>query len=322
MSPSRPAASGGALHCPGARRFLRPLSRTALLGLAALGCALWASAGAAAGTLAAADAVKRGEYLFHAAGGCGCHTDYEKKGPALAGGRPIKTPFGTFYSPNITPDVQTGIGRWTEREFVRAMRDGVAPDGSDYFPVFPYPAFTHMSDADLRDLWAYLRAQPAVVRPNRPHRVHAPFGWRFLIPLWRWLYFRPGRFQPDPAHDAQWNRGAYLVNGPAHCGECHTPRNWLGGPRHGLFLAGAKDGPEGELAPNITPDAATGIGSWEVPDIVWLLKMGLTPDGDSVQGLMAESIDHGFKYLNDADLQAIAVYLKGIPAVHHKVSKK
>jgi mono/diheme cytochrome c family protein len=264
----------------------------------------------------------RGEAVFRSAGGCSCHTDRAKHGATLAGGRAIKVPFGTFYSTNITPDRETGIGAWSERDFVRSMREGVAPDGSHYFPVFPYTSFTKMSDADLGDLWAYLSAQAPVRRANRPHEIRAPYGWRVLLPLWKWIYFRKGPFAPDTARPAEWNRGAYLVNGPGHCSECHTARNRFGAPRDELYLAGARDGPEGEPAPNITPDADTGIGEWRSQDVVWLLQTGSKPDGDSVQGLMAEEIELGSEHLPVADLEAIATYLRGLPAIHNRVDTK
>ena len=260
--------------------------------------------------------------MFHAAGGCSCHTDRAHRGPPLAGGRAIKVPFGTFYSTNITPDRDTGIGGWSEQDFVRSMRQGVAPDGRSYFPVFPYTSFTRMSDEDLGDLWAYLTAQPAVRRANRSHEVRAPFGWRALLPLWKWMYFRPGPFRPDPARPSEWNRGAYLVSGPGHCSECHTPRTRLGAMRDDLYLAGAGDGPEGERAPNITPDPDTGIGQWRSPDVVWLLQTGVRPDGDSVEGLMAEETELGYEHLAPADLESIAIYLRSLPPIHHPVEKK
>ena len=267
-------------------------------------------------------AVTRGEAVFHAAGGCSCHTDRARGGAALAGGRAIKVPFGTFYATNITPDRETGIGGWSEGDFVRSMREGVAPDGTHYFPVFPYTSFTNMSDADLSDLWAYLRAEPAVRLANRPHEIRAPYRWRVLLPLWKWLYFRAGPQAPDAAKPAEWNRGAYLVSGPGHCSECHTPRNRFGGVRDDLRLAGATDGPEGEAASNITPDAETGIGNWKPQDIVWLMQTRGKPDGDSVQGLMAEEIELGYGHLPQADVEAVATYLLSLPPIAHRVEKK
>ncbi len=264
-------------------------------------------------------AVARGAYLFRAAGGCSCHTDVKGGGPFLAGGRALKTPFGVFYSPNITPDPETGIGGWSLADFRRAMREGVAPDGSHYFPAFPYPAFTGITDADLADLKAYLDSVAPVRRENRPHELAAPFGWRFLVAAWKWLYFTPGPFRPDPARDARWNRGAYLVTALAHCGECHSPRDALGGIDRDRWLAGNRAGPEGETAPNITPDVETGIGDWSAADIATLLKTGLKPDFDDVQGVMAEAIAQGYRHLRDDDLAAIAAYLASLPPIRNDV---
>lgn len=291
------------------------------LGATIVACALIAGrASPAPGETAGAPG--RGEYVFQTAGGCSCHTDRDHGGAPLAGGRAIKSPYGTFYSTNITPDRATGIGAWSEEDFALAMREGVAPDGSSYFPVFPYTSFTRMSDEDLRDLWTYLRAQPAVRQADRPHEIRAMLGSRILLPLWKWLCFEGGRFSPDLQRSEQWNRGAYLATGPGHCSECHTPRGRLSGPRRELYLAGSEQGPEGELAPNITPDPQTGIGRWKVPDVVWLLQTGFAPDGDSVQGLMAEVIEQGYQHLGPDDLEAIAVYLRDLPPIRHEVKKK
>ena len=264
--------------------------------------------------------VQRGEYIFHAAGGCSCHTDTPNKGALMAGGRAIKTPFGTIYSTNITADMKTGIGQWSDADFLRAMTQGVGPKGEQYFPVFPYTSFTRMTQRDLLDLKAYLFSLPAVQQANTPHALRAPFGWRFGVRLWKWLYFRPGTWQPDPAQSSAWNRGAYLATAPGHCTECHTPRNRLGGLKTEMAYAGAADGPEGELAPNITPHEATGIGDWNSPDLVWFLQTGFKPDGDDAQGLMSELISSGYKHLTEADLQAIATYLKALKPIHNKVT--
>ncbi len=266
--------------------------------------------------------VERGAYLLRAGGCIGCHTDLKGGGTELAGGRALKTPFGTFYSPNITPDPETGIGKWREEDFHRALRDGVAPDGSHYFPVFPYPAYTQMSDADIADLFAYLKSRAPVNRPNKPHDVGAPFGWRWLQAGWKALFFEPGPLAPATDRDETWNRGAYLVRALTHCGECHTPRNALGAPDEARFLAGWADGPEGELAPNITPHKSTGIGDWDSSDLVFLMKSGMKPDYDNVQGVMEEAVEHGLKHLSDSDLEAIAAYVLGQKPVDHKVSSK
>jgi mono/diheme cytochrome c family protein len=264
---------------------------------------------------AAPDAVSRGAYLANAAGCEGCHTDREHGGQPYAGGRALATPFGTFYSPNITPDPKTGIGRWSDEEFLRALRDGVRPDGANFFPVFPYPSFTNITDTDARAIKAYLFSLPAVRQANRAHDVSFPFSWRFLQYGWKLLFFTPGPFRPVPERSEAYNRGAYLVTALAHCGECHTPRNWFGATEPDRFLAGNPDGPDGKYVPNITPDPQTGIGDWSEEDITTLLKTGQTPEFDFVGGAMGEVV-HNTSRLDDADRQAIAVYLKSLPPVH------
>lgn len=267
-------------------------------------------------------AARRGEYIFRASGCLGCHTDFKNKKPALAGGRAIETPFGTFYGPNITSDVIFGLGDWSEKDFIRALREGIAPDGSRYFPVFPYTSFNGMSDRDLGDLWAYIRTVPPIGLPNRAHEIDFPFGWRTLQRFWRWLYFTPRRFRPDPQQTKTWNRGAYLVRVLGHCGECHTERGLLGGLDQDQAMAGAQDGPEGSAAPNITPDRETGIGEWSEDDIVFLFKTGVTPEGDVVGALMAEVVEHGTRHLRDEDLNAMAEYLLSMPPKRKKIARK
>ena len=265
------------------------------------------------GSAAAQDAVQRGEYLVHAGGCVSCHT--VPGGLPFAGGRALATPFGTFYSPNITPDAETGIGRWTDAQFLRALREGRRPDGASYFPVFPYPSFTNISDADVLAIKAYLFSLTPARQANRAHDVALPFSWRFLQTGWRLLFFREGPYRADPSHDATYNRGAYLVTALAHCGECHTPRNMLGAVKPSLTLAGTPDGPDGQRVPNITPDRATGIGDWGSDDIVTLLKTGRTPEESAVKGAMREAVQDGLRFLTDADLRAIAVYLRSLEPV-------
>ena len=260
------------------------------------------------------DLVARGAYLANAADCVACHTDAAHGGKPYAGGRALATPFGTFYAPNITPDRETGIGRWSEAQFLRALRDGVRPDGRNLFPVFPYPSFTKITDADARALYAYLFSRPPVRQPNRPHELSFAVSWRFLQSGWKLLFFAPGPFRPEPGRSAEYNRGAYLVTALAHCGECHTPRNWLGAMETGRFLAGTSAGPDGKAVPNITPDRKTGIGDWSEGDIVTVLATGQTPDFDYVGGAMAEVVKSTSR-LSDADRRAIAVYLRSIPAV-------
>ncbi|UEM05575.1 cytochrome c [Skermanella rosea] len=258
------------------------------------------------------DPVKRGEYIFNAAGCLGCHTE-SKEAPRLAGGRALKTPFGTFYGPNITPDPETGIGGWTDEDFIRALREGRSPDGTAYFPVFPYTSFTHLTDQDLRDLKAYLDAQPAVSKPNRPHDVSPPFGWRFLLPAWQALFLEDGGLPPEPGRDAQWERGRYLVQAAGHCGECHSPRNFMGAVDHDRMLAGSADGPEGKPVPNITSDPGKGIGKWSPGEIAFLLEIGMMPDGDFVGGGMNEVVENSTSKLTAEDREAIAAYLLTVP---------
>lgn len=262
----------------------------------------------------------RGRAVFEASGGCTCHT--AEGGPPLAGGRPMTTPFGVYYSTNITADAETGIGRWSAADFARAMREGLAPDGSAYFPVFPYPAFTGMSDGDVEALRVYLRSLPSARRENRPPDAWPPFAWRVSAAAWQWLEFAPARFREDPSRSATWNRGAYLVEAVAHCGECHTPRTLAGAVDRSQWLAGTTDGPEGELAPNITPHADTGIGRWSKADVVWYLQMALDPDGDDAQGLMREVIDHGYQHVPRADLEAIAEYLATVPPIENELLRE
>jgi len=270
---------------------------------------------------AAEDEVARGTYLVRAAGCAGCHTDSKGKGAPFAGGRELKTPFGVYYSPNITPDPETGIGRWSDRDFLNALQQGLRPDGTHYFPVFPYTTYTKMRDEDAVAIKAYLFSLAPVRRENRAHDVWPPFDWRWTIGPWKSLYFEAGRWQPEPNRSEAWNRGAYLVEALAHCGECHTPRNAAGGLRRELWMAGSEDGPEGEIAANITPDPETGIGDWSRDDIVALLREGTKPDFDIVQGLMEEAIEEGLGRLSQADLEAIAVYVRALPPIRHQLPR-
>ena len=291
------------------RDFPREVTRLTAA-LAATVLAVGGLAARAADTALAA----RGAYLAAAAGCADCHTDRPHGGRLYAGGRALTTPFGTFYAPNITPDLETGIGRWSNAQFLNALREGVRPDGSNYFPVFPYPSFTKITDEDARAIKAYLFTQPAAKQSNRAHDVAFPFSWRFLQNGWKLLFFSPGPFRPAPERGEAYNRGAYLVTALAHCSECHTPRNWFGATQPSRFLAGTAHGPDGKAVPNITPDSETGIGKWSDDDIVTLLKDGQTPDFDFVGGAMAEVVKNTAQ-LTNADRHAIAVFLQSVPAV-------
>lgn len=266
--------------------------------------------------LAQGDA-KRGEYLLKAGGCIACHTEEKKGAPPLAGGRALKTPFGTFYGPNITPDPKQGIGRWSEADFVRAMRMGVRPDGAHYYPAFPYPSYTRITDRDLRDLWAYLRTVPPSSRPSKAHELGFPYSWRFLNRFWKWLFFKPGPFEPIVGSSDALNRGAYLVQALGHCGECHTPRNFLGGPIRDRHLAGGES-PDGKEVPGLTPAR---LKKWNDAELKDFLTTGLTPDGDVTSDTMGEVIRNTTGQLTAEDLAAMVAYLRSIPPVASEARK-
>jgi mono/diheme cytochrome c family protein len=265
--------------------------------------------GSACGNATAQGDAKRGQYLTKVGGCVGCHTEDKKGAIPFAGGRALKTPFGTFYGPNITPHPEAGIGRWTEADFIRAMRHGERPDGTNYFPAFPYPSFTRISDGDLRDLWAYLQTLPPSSRTNQQHDMRFPFGWRLLVTGWKWLFFTPGAFASDERRAANLNRGAYLVEALGHCGECHTPRNFLGGPKKDQFLAGGK-GPDGKGVPNLTPTRLKKSSDAEVKDF---LLTGMTADGDVAAESMGEVVRNTTSQLTTDDLTALIAYLRSLP---------
>jgi mono/diheme cytochrome c family protein len=291
---------------------------TAIVMLRLVAVALFLAAGLR--PLEAADeaSIKRGEGVFNAADCTACHTDVKGGAQPLAGGRPLDTPFGRFYAPNISSDKQYGIGAWSEAEFHRALREGLGRKGGYLFPVFPYPAFTKMSDQDIADLYAYLQSRPAAAQPNKTHEVGFPFNWRFLQIFWRSLFFTEGPLEPTAGQSAEWNRGRYLVEAVVHCGECHTPRNFLGGLEQAQAFAGNPDGPDGQKAPNISSDTERGIGQWSIDDIAKLLKTGQTPSFDFVGSGMGEVIK-GTGAMSDSDRRAIAVYIKSVPPVRRAV---
>lgn len=257
----------------------------------------------------------QGEYIFNLAGCEGCHTDKKGNGKRLVGGRAFKTDYGTFYSPNITPDVQTGIGTWSFEDFRRAMREGLSPDGKHYFPAFPYTSYTHMSDHDLAALWVYLQAQPAFTRANQEHDLKAPFGWRWLMVFWNWLYL-------DQGPSTNWSRGRYVTEALSHCSECHTPRNFLGGYNAAQAYAGTSRNPEGIAIPNITPDPQTGIGKWKTADFDMLFTIGMLPDGDFVGGVMGESVSHSTSKMTPSDRKAMIEYLQSLAPVTNQIKSK
>ncbi|MEZ5668095.1 MAG: cytochrome c [Alphaproteobacteria bacterium] len=307
-----------------ARRTVRWLLGLAVAGVVALAAAFAVARWLTRDAVTVPDyqpSAERGALVLAAAGCTGCHTAEGADAKPLAGGRALDTPFGTFYGPNITPDPVHGIGAWSDEDFLRALGQGVAPDGSDLYPVFPYTSFTRMTAEDMLDLKAYLFSLEPVAQPNSPHEIGFPFSVRQTLTFWKLFFFAPG---PDPAEagrDEAWHRGRYLVRALGHCGECHTPRDaTTGALDETMALAGTEDGPGGAAIPNITPDDATGIGRWSEGDIAFFLQSGMTADGDFVGGEMGEVI-RGTGRLSPEDRAAMAAYLKSIAPVSHQIGR-
>jgi mono/diheme cytochrome c family protein len=253
-----------------------------------------------------------GKTMFNAGGCASCHAvPKQDDGTRLGGGLALHSPFGIFHVPNISPDPKDGIGNWTEAQFVTAMVKGTSPGGEHLYPAFPYTSYQRMSMNDLRDLFAYLKTLPAVSGRVRDHELPFPFNMRRLLGGWKLLFLDGKPFQPDGTQSAQWNRGAYLVNGPGHCAECHSPRNALGGIEAGKRFSGGPN-PEGKgFIPNITQAR---LKSWSASDIASLLSDGLTPDGDSVGGSMTPVIKNTSQ-LSKEDREAMAVYIKSLAPI-------
>ncbi len=256
--------------------------------------------------------IEQGRYLVHAGGCISCHQASEAKDAPLSGGRALDTPFGRFYAPNITPDDDTGIGNWTDEEFIAAFRHGRSPAGDNYYPAFPYPAYSGITDADLIAIKRYLDSLNPINNPNLEHDLVWYVGWRPLLGFWNALYFEAGSFVPNPAASDAENRGDYLVNHLGHCGDCHTPRGRLGAQLADVPLSGNPDGPEGDVVPSITNNAETGIGEWSADDIAFFLEIGMLPDGDFTGASMGEVIEHNTSHLTPEDRMAMAEYLKTI----------
>ena len=254
---------------------------------------------------------ERGAYVARLAGCIACHTDTVGGRKFLAGGPPIKTPFGTFRAPNITPDPADGIGNWTLAGFSSALTQGKSPTGARYYPVFPYTSYTRMTDQDIADLWAALVMVPPVEGEDVEQDIHFPFNFRLALRAWQKLFFDPGSFESDSNRDQLWNRGAYIVSGPGHCVACHSPRNLLGATDRRRHLEGSTGGPGGEKVPSIRGSALR-LEGWSESDIEWALRMGLKPDGDSLSGSMGEVVRHGTSWLTDEDRKAIAAYLASL----------
>jgi mono/diheme cytochrome c family protein len=262
----------------------------------------------AAQELPSAETIAHGQALTVIGDCASCHTADPAK--PFAGGKAIDTPFGTIYSANLTPDPDTGIGKWSDEDFRRAMREGVSPTGAHYYPAFPYPYFTKLTRQDLAAIRAYLGTLTPVGNAAPPPALRWPLNYRVVMRGWDWLFFRPGIFQPDQQKSTEWNRGGYLVTGLAHCGACHTPKNVFGGDRHGHAFGGGLIG--GWFAPRLDGAERSGLKSWSVDDIVEYLQSGRNGRSHA-DGPMAEVVVASTALMSDADVRAIAVYLKDLP---------
>jgi mono/diheme cytochrome c family protein len=252
--------------------------------------------------------IERGKALTVAGNCAGCHTADPAR--PFAGGKRIDSPFGVIYSANLTPDRETGLGAWTDDDFLRALRSGVGRDGTRYYPAFPYPHFTRLTRQDILAIRAHLATLTPMNNPPRAAELRFPFNWRFVIRGWNWLFLTPGFLMPDQMKSAEWNRGRYLVEGIAHCGSCHTPKNFFGADKRGAKFAGGVA--QGTPAPRL--DATEqGLKSWNVDDITAYLQNGR--NGKKQAGrLMSEVVTNSTSKMSESDVRAIAVYLKDLPA--------
>ena len=255
------------------------------------------------------EVVAHGKSLVEASDCATCHTADPQR--PFAGGKRIDTPFGAIYSPNLTPDRETGIGDWSDADFVRALRFGVAPDGSRYYPAFPYPYFTKFTRGDILAVRAYLSTLTPFRNEEPPPALRFPLNFRVVMRVWNYFFFKPGILEPDQQKDIDWNRGRYLVEGAGHCGACHTPKNMFGADRRGQAFAGGRVGDW--FAPRLDGAARSGLKSWSVDDIVEYLQSGRNARSHA-DGLMAEVVVNSTSKISDGDARAIAVYLKSLPA--------
>ena len=253
--------------------------------------------------------VNNGVYLARAGGCIACHTDFRNGGAPLAGGVELETPFGALYSPNLTTDVNEGLGDWTVEDFAVAVRQGISPDGSPYYPAFPYPFYMNFTDQEIVDLWAAFQTVTANDTPSRPPEMMFPFDQRWGMKLWRAAFLEPPRTDPVAGNDAVWNRGRELVEGAAHCAACHTGRNFAGARKSDTeHFQGNANLPGGDKAPAIDVLTLRERG-WTVESLAYALRSGIMPGGDVFGGGMGEVVNYGTSFLTDADRTAIATYL-------------
>ena len=308
------------------RRTFRLGRRNAAIATAAGGACLLLSSGALPQAqtrflgkdLPLSEVIERGRYLAVIGDCVACHTKHG--GTPFTGGLPMLTPFGTLYSPNITPDDNAGVGKWTADEFYQMLHTGRSRDGLLLYPAMPFPAYTKVTREDSDAIFAYLSSLTPVPQPNRENELRFPYNNRSLLIGWRLLYFTEGTFAPNHAKSAQWNRGAYLVQGLGHCSTCHTAINALGGSSDEQAFAGGLIPMQNWYAPSLTANQEAGLGDWPIEDIAALLKTGTSMRG-AVYGPMAAVTHNSLQFLSDADVQAMAVYLKTLPERHENLDR-
>jgi mono/diheme cytochrome c family protein len=271
----------------------------------------WASTAAAQDTLYSQ--IERGRYVLITANCQGCHTAVGEE--PFAGGRGLETPFGNIYTPNITFEPETGIGRWSRDDFWNAMHNGVAPDGSRLYPAFPYPHFTKMPREDVDALYDYLATLPRVKKEKPDNELPFPLSWRSSLAAWQWMFFEPGSFAPNPEKSDEWNRGAYLVEGPGHCAGCHTEKNLAGADKESRHLMGGQL--EDWAAPDIRGGPGGGLAEWTEDEIVEFLKTGRNAH-TAAFSIMSEVIEYSTQHMVEHDLRAMAVYLKDLDGVERE----
>lgn len=279
-----------------------------VLGAVALGVVIFWPVGTEPAVITLQGDVQRGAYLARVSGCISCHSDFENGGAPLAGGKGLSTEFGTFYPPNLTTDTTHGIGGWSVEQFAKAVRQGISPEGDPYYPAFSYPFYADMTDQDIADLWAAFQTVPPVNEPAPENDVSFPFDQRWGLKLWRAAYLYDPETEYDPVKSDAWNRGKELVNGPAHCAACHTPRNFAGGRILDARFEGNDALPGGSKAPAITPSSLINKG-WTVSNLVYAMQTGITPSGDAFGGSMTEVVQGNTRFMSPDDLEAMATYL-------------
>lgn len=297
--------------------FVGALLIGSAIGLVVTGALFWPRENEARTFSSSRGDVQSGAYLARASGCFACHTNEKKKGPVLAGGGPLKTPFGTFYAPNITTHPVDGIGKWSLAQFSQALTHGIGPDGKNYYPVFLYPNYSKLSNQDIVDMWAAFQTVPPIANKVPPHDLKFPFQFRFLVTAWKRLFFFPKPYENNPKRSKEWNRGAFLATGPAHCVTCHSPKNPFGALDYGHALNGDADGIGGEKIPAITATALKKNG-WSKTDIVFALKTGSKPNGDAFGSSMGEVVRESTRFLSDEDLNAIADFIMSVEHINGK----